>query len=144
MALIPSCLTRQMSGLSERIEVDCWVVKVSGQSRDILFKKTPSIKKEMPSRVAGQFKLSRWRFSAAAGYFWQPWMLANFWELNSGGLNKISGKERESCCLVFPSSTNVKLVIFTLSSSNNGWEMCKKKVMHVCNSIQFNSLFHTI
>ena len=27
------------SGLSESFEVDGWVVKVSGQSRDILFKK---------------------------------------------------------------------------------------------------------
>ena len=26
-------------GLSERFEIDSWVVKVSGQSRDILFKK---------------------------------------------------------------------------------------------------------
>ena len=33
------------SGLSESCEVDCWVVKVSGQSRDILLKKTPSVKK---------------------------------------------------------------------------------------------------
>ena len=33
-------------------------------------------------------------------------MLAIFLELNSKGLHQISGKEKESCCLVFPSSTN--------------------------------------
>ena len=32
-------------------------------------------------------------------------MLANFLELNSKGLYQSSGKEKESCCLVFPSST---------------------------------------
>ena len=40
-----------IAGLSERLEVDSSVVKVSGQSRDILLKNT--IRKEMPSRVAG-------------------------------------------------------------------------------------------
>ena len=33
-------------------------------------------------------------------------MLAIFLELNSKVLHQISGKEKESCCLVFPSSTN--------------------------------------
>ena len=37
------------TGLSERFEVDGWVIKVSGQSRDILFK--IAIHKEMRSRV---------------------------------------------------------------------------------------------
>ena len=32
-------------------------------------------------------------------------MLAIFLELNSKGLYQSSGKEKESCCLVFPSST---------------------------------------
>ena len=31
-----------------------------------------AIHKEMPSRVAGQYKPSRRQFSPAAGYFWQP------------------------------------------------------------------------
>ena len=31
-------------------------------------------------------------------------MLAIFLELNSEGLHQSSGKEKESCCLVFPSS----------------------------------------
>ena len=33
------------AGLSKSFEVDDWVVKVSSQSRDILFKKMPSVKK---------------------------------------------------------------------------------------------------
>ena len=32
-------LTAPVAGLSESFEVDGWVVKVGGQSRDILFKK---------------------------------------------------------------------------------------------------------
>ena len=32
-------------------------------------------------------------------------MLAIFFELNSKGLHQSLGKERESCCLLFPSST---------------------------------------
>ena len=43
-----------IAGLSESFEVDGQVVKVSGQHRDILFKKMPFIK-EMPSRVAGLY-----------------------------------------------------------------------------------------
>ena len=34
------------------------------------------------------------------------WMLANFFEADSKGLHQSSAKEKESCCLVFPSSTN--------------------------------------
>ena len=32
-------------------------------------------------------------------------MLANVLEMNSKGLHQSSGKEKESCCLLFPSST---------------------------------------
>ena len=60
-----------MSGLSESFEVDGWVVKVSGQSRDILFLKKNTICKEMLSSVAGRYWPSRQRFSPAAGYFLQ-------------------------------------------------------------------------
>ena len=42
-------LVTELVGLSESFEVDGWVIKVSGQSRDILFK--TAICKEMPSRV---------------------------------------------------------------------------------------------
>ena len=66
-----------VSGLSESFEVDGWVVKVSGQSRDIIFKK--AICKEMPSRVAGWYQPRRWRFSLVAGYFWQPWVFVGHW-----------------------------------------------------------------
>ena len=36
-------------------------------------------------------------------YFVECWQI--FLELNSKGLYQSSGKEKESCCLVFPSST---------------------------------------
>ena len=42
-----------IAGLSESFAVDSRVVKVSSQSRDILFKK--AIRKEMLSRVADQY-----------------------------------------------------------------------------------------
>ena len=32
-----------------------------------------AIHKEMPSRVTGRYKPSRWQFSPTASYFWQPW-----------------------------------------------------------------------
>ena len=32
-------------------------------------------------------------------------MLANFFEVDSKGLYQSTGEEKESCCLVFPSST---------------------------------------
>ena len=44
---------KELPGLSESFKVDDGVVKVCGQSRDILFKN--SICKEMPSRVAGRY-----------------------------------------------------------------------------------------
>ena len=55
----------ELAGLSwsERFEVDGWVVKVSGHSRDILFKKHH--RKEMLSRVAGRYEPSRQWFSPA-------------------------------------------------------------------------------
>ena len=36
-------------------------------------------------------------------------MLAIFFELNSKGLYQSSGKEKESCCLVFPSLTKCEI-----------------------------------
>jgi len=42
-----------LSGLSESFEVEGWVVKVSSQSRDILFEITTH--KEMPSRGASRY-----------------------------------------------------------------------------------------
>ena len=39
-------------------------------------------------------------------------MLAIFLELNSEGLHQSSGKEKESCCLVFPSSTKREISHF--------------------------------
>ena len=43
-------------------------------------------------------------------------MLVNFFGVDSKGLYQSSGKEKESCCLVFPAPQNVKLQMgsFTL------------------------------
>ena len=55
-----------------------------------------------------------------------------FLKLNSKGLYQNSGKEKESCCLVFPSSTKlVNLGTFTLYSSHEGKEIYKKCLMQV-------------
>ena len=42
-------------------------------------------------------------------------MLANVWELNSKELYQSSEKEKESCCLVFPSSTKREIKHFRIS-----------------------------
>ena len=48
-------------------------------------------------------------------------------ELNSKGLYQSSGKEKDSCCLVFPSSTKREIRHFHLVVVyNNGKEMYKK------------------
>ena len=52
-------------------------------------------------------------------------MLAKFLELNSKGLYKSSGKEKESCCLVFPSATVVQ---------RRRQRNVQKNVMHVQSS----------
>ena len=45
--------------MSESFEVDDWVVKVSGQSRDIFFKKTPSVKKKINAKQSSQLILTK-------------------------------------------------------------------------------------
>ena len=40
------------AGLSESFEVDGWVIKVGSQSRDILLKKMPSVKKCQAKKLA--------------------------------------------------------------------------------------------
>ena len=42
-------------------------------------------------------------------------MVANFLELNSKGLHQSSGKEKESCCLLFPSSTKCEIGQFHIA-----------------------------
>ena len=55
-------------------------------------------------------------------------MLANFSELNSKGLCQSSGKEKESCCLVFPSHEirHFHVVVVQIRLRN-----AQKRVMHV-------------
>ena len=55
-------------------------------------------------------------------------MLVNFFGIDSKGLYQRSGKEKESCCLVFPSSSkNVKLGIFTCSRATTAKKCTKKR-----------------
>ena len=58
-------------------------------------------------------------------------MLANFLELNSIGLYQSLGKEKESCCLVFPSSTKREIrrshVVVVQRQQRN----VQKSVIHV-------------
>ena len=53
-------------------------------------------------------------------------MLANFLELNSKGLYQSAEKEKESCCLVFPSSTNREISHFHVVVVKDGKEMYRK------------------
>ena len=55
-------------------------------------------------------------------------MLANVLELNFKGLHQSSGKEKGSCCLLFPSSTNREIRQFSSRCSRaTTAEKCTKK-----------------
>ena len=58
-------------------------------------------------------------------------MLANFLELNSKGLHQSSGKEKESCCLLFPSSTKREIRQFHVVVVQRRQRNVQKSVMHV-------------
>ena len=59
-------------------------------------------------------------------------MLAIFFlELNSKGLHQSSGKEKESCCLVFPSSTKREIRHFHVVVVQRRLRNVQKSVMHV-------------
>ena len=58
-------------------------------------------------------------------------MLAIFLELNSKGLHQSSGKEKESCCLVFPSSTKREIRHFHVVVVQRRLRNVQKSVMHV-------------
>ena len=52
-------------------------------------------------------------------------------ELNSKGLYQSSGKEKESCCLVFPSSTKREISHFHVLVVQQRHRNVHKSVMHV-------------
>ena len=52
-------------------------------------------------------------------------------ELNSKGLHQSSGKEKESCCLVFPSSTKREIRQFHVVVVQRQKRNVQKSVMHV-------------
>ena len=54
-----------------------------------------------------------------------------FLELNSKGLYQSSGKEKESCCLVFPSSTKREIRHFHVVVVQRRQRNVQKSVMHV-------------
>ena len=59
-------------------------------------------------------------------------MLASFFmELNSKGLHQSSGKEKESCCLLFPSSTKREIRQFHVVVVQRRQRNVQKRVMHV-------------
>ena len=58
-------------------------------------------------------------------------MLANFLELKSKGLYQSSGKEKESCCLVLPSSTKREIRHFHLVVVQRRQRNVQKNVMQV-------------
>ena len=72
--------------------------------------------------------------SANAGKF--------FSELNSKGLYQSSGKEKESCCLVFPSSTKHEIRHFHVVVVQRRLRNVQKSVMHVqiCCFVNLNLL----
>ena len=54
-----------------------------------------------------------------------------FLELNSKGLYQSSGKEKESCCLVFPSSTKREISHFHVVIVQRRLRTVQKSVMYV-------------
>ena len=57
--------------------------------------------------------------------------MANFLELNSKGLYQSSGKEKESCCLLFPSSTKREIGHFHVVVVQRRQRNVQKSVMYV-------------
>ena len=75
-------------------------------------------------------------------YFVKCWQM--FLELNSKGLYQSSGKEKESCCLVFPSSTKREFKHFHVAVVQQRQRNVPESVMHVqscCFANQPYSLF---
>ena len=64
-------------------------------------------------------------------------MLANFLELNSKGLHQSSGKEKESCCLLFPSSTKREIRQFHVVVVQRRQRNVQKSVFCLSKSIAF-------
>ena len=58
-------------------------------------------------------------------------MLANFLETDSKGLYQSSAKEKESCCIVFPSSTSREIRLFHVLVVQWRQRNVQKSLMHV-------------
>ena len=57
--------------------------------------------------------------------------VGNFLELNSTGQYQSSGKQKESCCVVFPSSTKREIRHFHVAPATTAKKCIQKSVMHV-------------
>ena len=57
--------------------------------------------------------------------------VGNFLELNSTGQYQSSGKQKESCCLLFPSSTKREIRHFHVAPATTAKKCIQKSVMHV-------------
>ena len=60
-------------------------------------------------------------------------MLVNFFGVDSKGLYQRSGKEKESCCLVFPSSSKTRNWAFSYVVVQRRQRNVQKSVLHVQN-----------
>ena len=71
------------------------------------------------------------RLNRAYSILFNSSMLANVLKLNSKGLHQSSGKEKESCCLLFPSSTKREIRQFHVVVVQRRQRNVQKSVMHV-------------
>ena len=86
--------------------------------------------------TASKTSLKKWTCAASNFIALVPsrlivWMLAIFFEADSKGLHQSSAKEKESCCLVFPSSTNREIGHFHVLVVQWRQRNVQKSVMHV-------------
>ena len=65
----------------------------------------------------------------------------SFLQLNSNGLHQSSGKEKERCCFLFPSSTKREIRQFRVVVVQRRQRNVQKNVMHVQSCCSFAVLF---
>ena len=95
-----------------------------------------SLKQATTTATATKTSLTKWIRAASNFIALIPsrlihQMLANVLELNSKGLHQSSGKEKGSCCLVFPSSTKREIRHFHVVVVQRRLRNVQKSVMHV-------------
>ena len=98
--------------------------------------------------TASKTSLKKWTCAASNFITLIPsrlivWMLAIFFEADSKGLHQSSAKKKESCCLVFPSSTNREIRHFHVLVVQWRQRNVQKSLMHVqtCCFANLNLMF---